>query len=72
MDTNNQKQINNITDINASQRQRPFPYGSMLDIPATKYSLLTTQEQPYKRTYFSTKNTGEFSGEKNKASRVDH
>ena len=40
----------------------PVPYGSKLDIPATKYYLLAAQKEPYKKVYSLTKNIDEFYG----------
>ena len=40
----------------------PVPYGSKLDILATKYDLLAAQKEPYKKVYSLTKNIDEFHG----------
>ena len=50
-----------LSNVN-TQWQMPVPYGSKLDIPATKYYLLDAQKEPYKKVYSLTKNIDEFYG----------
>ena len=36
----------------------PVPYGSMLYIPPTNLLLVAAKQEPYKKSYLLTKNTG--------------